>query len=74
MRTYLFGIILSSLIALFLGTPISLLAQTKSNEDTLLTNVGQKLQAEYTAELEKLRDQLAASTSEIRQRPISETK
>ena len=60
MRTYLSSIIFGSLIALTLGTPIGLLGQAKPNDDVLLTDVGQKLQTEYAAELEKLQDQLAA--------------
>ena len=60
MRTYFSGIIFSSLMALLLGTPIGLLAQAKPNDDVLLTDAGQKLQLEYAAELEKLRDQLSA--------------
>ncbi|MDB4545389.1 hypothetical protein N9009_02405, partial [bacterium] len=60
MRTYLSSIIFGSLIVLTLGAPIGLLAQAKPNDDVLLTDAGQKLQLEYAAELEKLRDQLSA--------------
>jgi formylglycine-generating enzyme required for sulfatase activity len=60
MRTFLSSIIFGSLIALTLGTPIGLLGQAKPNDDVLLTDVGQKLQTEYAAALEKLQDQLAA--------------
>ncbi|MGB1931370.1 MAG: hypothetical protein ACPHO8_18835, partial [Mariniblastus sp.] len=60
MKMYLSSLIFGSLIALTLGTPISLLGQAKSNDEVALTGAGQKLQKEYSAELEKLRNQLAA--------------
>ena len=60
MRMYLSRLVFGSLIALTLITPISLLGQAKSNDEVSLTSAGQKLQKEYSAELEKLRNQLSA--------------